>query len=1191
MACPAWVLTSIGANAPELRRVKSHLERGGAVLLRNDVDYVRVMHRGESQPSTTTNGLTLKVKIDPPMNHHSGKQIALTGHVYMPRKLNVSTPHVCMPKYLLVDPQLNWLTVLPPEDVERTQNAIDGTFSSSVDFPTTFDSSSDPTAGNPLNEASNLLVNEAVIAENESRANPIGDRMRNSMLVMGSSFITAAFQVARNHLGLKTTFFLAGAGLLAATEYSDQPVISHGTVWIANSTSEWRSEVWGRAAETWEWTKALFFGGITTLWLMLMCVLWSYLRKTPQQAAVATGNTTVQGIAGMNCLQTDVNALGSTGSTPTLVHGMSPSPNVCTSTDNTGAIPKPVHGVPLVKAEPQSTSLSGATSGVESGAEEIIDVDACRSCMAESVLLDSNPRSPLAFVPCFSDNLTKCMMMLGDGVSSCNKPNESALNDTAELCPAHLRMYADRIKLWRCRAEGCNEKGHHMEMDGMEIVECTAHLKRRLQTVASLPEKEKPMPTLPPKQIASLTGEVPNTADDTTDKAKKPTDISEPADSINKRKPAIKPVSTTAQLDSSPTERRQSLPVHLSGGKAESSIRPTKAFHFDEAVDNVRGRFEEKDDSSEQDLEFLHARQEHRTAPTRAKTPKPRTEKAVKPSSRKDTKDVTKRWQQLCSERNSSKGSRTSSGKSATGSRNSNARRKHADGHRGKRRRHSSSMSGSSSGDDFDSSDSTSSGTSSDSKKGKSRRREKSKRNGSSGLPKFLRQTMAHATDPPMELLQDPEMLKRRKSGSSKVASAILSAVSQNQAQGETKHEVSNTKLQSFAVFAMRGFGKFDHTLGIGVFSDQLEDALIRTSNSRRELMLNSGWRFQLTARLARAAAKLTIGAYSNKDVLDHTAMLNDFYRLPMEVLENCTSVKGKFDPRKASPDTIARFKEAALNQIMFIRDVYGSQHVSEREDALAFLCDLAEEQPELFPPSFLNDCWERMNADYCDAVFEGVRCIMQVLDVTADRRDFWRVASTPRSKEEGGGMLWRYPDTWKMQSEQGYWRRTIIPQLKIAYKRSHLTSAVSRYLSDRHITAVPKADANANSRKGTGTQINEETRRLYPAGPPLSKSERNLAWEHTPVDKDGKKMCWDFSSKMTCSRGAKCNYSHELMKTNGVHWTVYAELLRRGGHRRNRKVVEVKDIEGRIKQLRENNAKEKGEHINSSARTGKKRM
>ena len=129
------------------------------------------------------------------------------------------------------------------------------------------------------------------------------------------------------------------------------------------------------------------------------------------------------------------------------------------------------------------------------------------------------------------------------------------------------------------------------------------------------------------------------------------------------------------------------------------------------------------------------------------------------------------------------------------------------------------------------------------------------------------------------------------------------------------------------------------------------------------------------------------------------------------------------------------------------------------------------------------------MNADYCDSIFEGVRCIMQVLDVTAARRDFWRVASTPRSHAEGGGTLWMYPDTWKMEEDTGFWRRAIPPQLRIAYKRSHLTSAVSKYLSDRQdVGSTPYDNAQSSRRRGTGKQIGDEQKRLYPPGAPFPK-------------------------------------------------------------------------------------------------------
>ena len=81
--------------------------------------------------------------------------------------------------------------------------------------------------------------------------------------------------------------------------------------------------------------------------------------------------------------------------------------------------------------------------------------------------------------------------------------------------------------------------------------------------------------------------------------------------------------------------------------------------------------------------------------------------------------------------------------------------------------------------------------------------------------------------------------------------------------------------------------------------------------------------------------------------------------------------------------------------------------------------------------------------------------------------------------------------------------------------------------------------------------------------------------------------MCWGFSSKATFARGVKWNYSHQLTKSAALHWAVYAELLRRGGHRKARRAVEVKDIDGRVKQLRESNAVEMGEKINANGRTG----
>lgn len=68
----------------------------------------------------------------------------------------------------------------------------------------------------------------------------------------------------------------------------------------------------------------------------------------------------------------------------------------------------------------------------------------------------------------------------------------------------------------------------------------------------------------------------------------------------------------------------------------------------------------------------------------------------------------------------------------------------------------------------------------------------------------------------------------------------------------------------------------------------------------------------------------------------------------------------------------------------------------------------------------------------------------------------------------------------------------------------------------------------------------------------------------------------------------AKCHYSHQIIKSAWLHWAVYAELLRRGGHRRARRTVDVNDIDCRVNQLSESNASELGEKIDPNGRTGK---
>ena len=93
-----------------------------------------------------------------------------------------------------------------------------------------------------------------------------------------------------------------------------------------------------------------------------------------------------------------------------------------------------------------------------------------------------------------------------------------------------------------------------------------------------------------------------------------------------------------------------------------------------------------------------------------------------------------------------------------------------------------------------------------------------------------------------------------------------------------------------------------------------------------------------------------------------------------------------------------------------------------------------------------------------------------------------------------------------------------------------------------------------------------------YPAGKRLTSWEDKLSVTHAPKSKDGSKpLCWDSTCWIGCRHAAKdCEHQHEPIKgLKDLHWTVVAQLLRRGGLRSGPK-VDPGSVEGRIAQLRQ---------------------
>lgn len=261
MAAPgqAWAISPMGAPATDLRRVKMHLERGGAALLPDAMNYVRVLQNGPTQPATTSPGLLPEVTMKPEMNHADGMGTQASSLAYLPRKLNASgdAQYACMPMYLLIGPQRHRLSTIPPKHVEGKRAAIVEPTACFPPFP--------------------------VASGNLNVANPtVTVQTRNSLMVMGSSFVTASYYLARGNVGLESLLFSTGDGMLSATECSETLIFSQRSDWIDNVTGEARLEIQERIATTWQWAEVILRLVAGSAWLFILNAVWSY-RKHPAQ--------------------------------------------------------------------------------------------------------------------------------------------------------------------------------------------------------------------------------------------------------------------------------------------------------------------------------------------------------------------------------------------------------------------------------------------------------------------------------------------------------------------------------------------------------------------------------------------------------------------------------------------------------------------------------------------------------------------------------------------------------------------------------------------------------------------------------------------------------------------------------------------------------------------------------------------
>lgn len=115
---------------------------------------------------------------------------------------------------------------------------------------------------------------------------------------------------------------------------------------------------------------------------------------------------------------------------------------------------------------------------------------------------------------------------------------------------------------------------------------------------------------------------------------------------------------------------------------------------------------------------------------------------------------------------------------------------------------------------------------------------------------------------------------------------------------------------------------------------------------------------------------------------------------------------------------------------------------------------------------------------------------------------------------------------------------------------------------------APAQIPAAAKAGGGQGTQAPQAQLKVYPAGKASSQAEVGFSRQHAPLDAQGRMKCWDASFHMGCRMAAaQCSGSHEPIRVKGTHWTVQAQILRRG-RVRTEQVVPPNQVDGKVASL-----------------------
>ena len=388
------------------------------------------------------------------------------------------------------------------------------------------------------------------------------------------------------------------------------------------------------------------------------------------------------------------------------------------------------------------------------------------------------------------------------------------------------------------------------------------------------------------------------------------------------------------------------------------------------------------------------------------------------------------------------------------------------------------------------------------------------------------------------------------------------------------------------------------NTLTVEVCPDatgkELFDALKRACGHAKSKLQQIEWPCLITNGIAYGLAALhhggkdhtTLPGWALSVAQAVTAKPRDFdaYEMPKD---------DKVETKPRHPTHFATWLKQARNEISMLGSVMGLEHKKERLEALEQIEKAHEKDSDVWPENYCYSLWEELKAAWVEELRESRRRLCRLLNTDNSRKeDLKFVALAP-------GSGFRFPRTFDLAHPDGYYQQVCLPRQARALK-GIIYGQLHHKRQAPKVGEVEGGEAKPNPAGGGGTiddtkigkpkdkdtkrKKEKEDKRAYPAGKRLRPKEAADSVKHGPRTKEGKPICWDAASHMGCAR-KDCAHDHApISSTKGLHWTVIAQLIRRGGIRSG-PIIQPGQVDGRIAQLRAQAKAENDEKVEDGMR------